>query len=165
MSLDDLYPKRQFLADLAACDAMLRTAREAVCDKRMSGLQLCTLEQRIDATRKLARKRWAEMGRWFAALANAKREWRLRAMGEHDAELYRKIAFLKHVVALLLEGIERSEPEPEPEPSAIGQLWARERTERDLARGFMPDCPYEICTGGRWRPVQKSELPDRVRWV
>lgn len=165
MSLqDDLYPKRQWLADRAQCDAILRKAREAVCDGKLQGLQLIELERQVAATRKLANARWASMGRWFAALANAKREWNLRVFGEHDAELYRKIAFLKHVVALLLDGMPKDAPTSK-DAIPSGTLWARERTQRDLARGFMPDCPFEICTGGCWRPVQREQLPDRVRWV
>lgn len=161
---DELYTKREYLDDLAAVDSILRTAREAVCDKQISGLQLVQIEELCAQTCKLIKARWAGMGRWFGALAKAKREWAKKQFGEHDHESYKKLAFLKAIVAQILEG---SEQRVEREIAAVEGFgpWCRERTERDLKRGYMPDCAYEICTGGKWRPVQKHDLPDRVRWV
>jgi hypothetical protein len=166
MSLEEeLYTKRQYLSDLAEAQRILSAARTAVADGTLQGLQLMEFERQVAAKVKRIKARWAEMGKWFAALAGAKREWRMRMFGEHDAALYRKIAFLKHVVAMLLEGVERP-VETEPEPATAGRVWCRERTSK--ARNgieFMPDCDYEICTGGRWMPVQREQLPDQVRWI
>lgn len=160
--IDELYTKRQYLDDLGTCDRILRQARENI-GNGVSGMQLMALEHNVAATRKLIKARWAENGRWFGALARAKRGWARKQFGEHDHESYKKLQFLKFVVASILDGA----PEARPEriiamPEGIGP-WARERDIRN--RVFMPDCDYEICIGGRWRPVQKADLPDKVRWI
>jgi len=168
MSLaDDLYPKRQYLSDLAECASVLRQAREGVADGTIQGLQLMVLERQCAELTKRIKARWAEMGKWFAALAKAKREWERKQFGEHDYEAFKKLAFLKFVVATLLEGVEKPlERVGYGEAPEAGRVWCRERGDkRRNGIEFMPDCDYEICTGGRWMPVQREQLPDRVRWV
>lgn len=163
MSLtEELYTKREYLADLATCQRVLRTARENI-GNGISGLELIKLEAQVAATVKLAKARWAENARWFGALAKAKREWAMKAFGEHDHESLKRLAFLKFVVATLLDGVEPRTPDRViAMPEGFGP-WCRERDERN--RRFMPDCDYEICIGGRWKPVQRQELPDKVRWI
>lgn len=170
MSLtDDLYTKRQFLNDLAQCDAIASAAREACAARQITGLALMELEPKIAQARKLARARWAENARWFGALAKAKREWARKVQGEHDHESLKKLNFLKFVVASLLDGI-ADVPSPVERswiPEGTGPLCRERGSKRraGMVAEFMPECDYEICTGGRWTPVQKQDLPDRVRWV
>jgi len=161
--MDELYTKRQLFADLAQCDALQRKALEVLCEHRITGFEYNALLAPLAQARKSARMRWAENSRWFGALAKAKREWARKQFGEHDYESLKKLNFLKFVVATLLEGIEPKRPDRViAMPEGIGP-WARERTTRN--RTFMPDCDFEVCTGGVWRPVLKADLPDKVRWV
>ena len=107
--IDNLYTKRQYLADLAQCANILHLAREGVCDKTVRGLDLMRIEQQCAQVVKLAKARWAENGRWFGALERAKRDWARKQFGEHDHESLKKLNFLKFVVASILDGVERSE--------------------------------------------------------
>ena len=66
--IDNLYTKRQYLADLAQCANILHLAREGVCDRTVRGLDLMRIEAQVAACVKLAKARWAENGRWFGAL-------------------------------------------------------------------------------------------------
>lgn len=166
MSLfDELYTKREYFDDLAECQRILRLGREGCADGTIQGLELMVLEANVAAMVKKIRLRWALNARWFGALAKAKRDWAMKVFGEHDHESLKRLAFLRAVVARLLEGMpERLKERLIAMPEGMGP-WARERLSHERNRGFMPDCDYEICTGGRWMPVHKADLPDKVRWV
>ena len=173
---DALYTKVQFQNDLAVLEAAKHLARTKVADGGAQGLWLLNVEYQLSTLEREYRRRWADSQRILGAYRGRKAQ--LESIQAHlqsnpsceecihaEPGLTRKVRYLKFMTGQILEGSMRQlEIDAAPEDAGVPLTWARERDSKRRA-AFMPDCEYELCTGGAWRPVHRDELPSRVKWI